>query len=493
MPFTCLEKCTGGRHKLKDESKKSADEQHPKASVIIIGGGFAGLLCARELRHRFDVLLIDAKEYFEYTPSILRAYARPQHFEAISFLYADVLEKRIGVKFLWGEVSHVDGTYKKVHVKPKSSPSTEELPFDYCIIAAGCNFDMEEKWGESLWFPTIHESMLKGGSAGDDDDGGASQWKQFDERYRDGRRRHIAAEHEALCELNEKRGSVLVRGAGFIGVEWASEIKHYFPNIDVALVDFLPNCLGPLPKKAQDYCNAYMERVGIRCIYSLKYSEKNPTSWERVGMPRGPDKTYHCLGVKASNYFMPEETLSDRGPGGGGWILINAMLQVCTKNDDVWGTGDVYAVGDCNFASIGTQADWKDGKGVPYIPKLAYPAEEQSVHVCRTLIVRDMRARGKELGCCIPRPHETWWPWGSGMYAISLGPYDGCFVAGSSSATVRGAGCMALKGCPAVLGKELIEASKVSEQKGGCLSRGLWYMIHHTRVHLWGKGPWYVR
>merc|ERR1711871_1067372 len=34
---------------------------------------------------------------------------------------------------------------------------------------------------------------------------------------------------------------------------------------------------------------------------------------------------------KASNFFMPKETLSDKGPGGGGWIHFNKYLQVTKK------------------------------------------------------------------------------------------------------------------------------------------------------------------
>ena len=55
------------------------------------------------------------------------------------------------------------------------------------------------------------------------------------------------------------------------------------------------------------------------------------------------------MGVKASNYFMPSETLSDKGPGGGGWIYINKKLQVTDKNGKLFGNGCIWAVGDCNF------------------------------------------------------------------------------------------------------------------------------------------------
>ena len=49
----------------------------------------------------------------------------------------------------------------------------------------------------------------------------------------------------------------------------------------------------------------------------------------------GPDKEYVCIGVKASNYFMKKhgaDTLSEKGPGGGGWILMNMNLAVKTRD-----------------------------------------------------------------------------------------------------------------------------------------------------------------
>ena len=37
--------------------------------------------------------------------------------------------------------------------------------------------------------------------------------------------------------------------------------------------------------------------------------------WKQIELPNGADETYVCIGVKASNYFMPKDTLSDKGPG----------------------------------------------------------------------------------------------------------------------------------------------------------------------------------
>ena len=73
-------------------------------------------------------------------------------------------------------------------------------------------------------------------------------------------------------------------------------------------------------------------------FYNTKYDAKNPEFWSSIEIPDRPDKEYVCIGVKASNYFMPKETLSEKGPGGGGWILMDMSLGVKTRDGKPWGT-----------------------------------------------------------------------------------------------------------------------------------------------------------
>ncbi|KAF4648652.1 hypothetical protein FOZ61_002369, partial [Perkinsus olseni] len=103
-----------------------------KRRALVIGGGFSGMFAANELKGRFDVTLVDAKEYFEYTPGILRAYVKPGHYDALSFTYQSILERTMGIKFLWGEVTQLDGEKQIAHVKPMFSDHEEEVAFDYC-------------------------------------------------------------------------------------------------------------------------------------------------------------------------------------------------------------------------------------------------------------------------------------------------------------------------------------------------------------------------
>eukprot|EP00444_Apocalathium_aciculiferum_P061255 CAMPEP_0183607652 /NCGR_PEP_ID=MMETSP0371-20130417/183567_1 /TAXON_ID=268820 /ORGANISM="Peridinium aciculiferum, Strain PAER-2" /LENGTH=335 /DNA_ID=CAMNT_0025819775 /DNA_START=1 /DNA_END=1005 /DNA_ORIENTATION=- len=325
-------------------------------------------------------------------------------------------------KFIWGEVTELDGQERTATIQPMFVKDKEVIDFDFCIIAAGCNFGVFHKWGESLWFPTIHAKARPEGS-----------WPHLDERFLEGRRRHIFEEYKAIGDLNAKNASVLVVGAGFIGVEWITELEHFFKNLKLTIIDALPQCLGPLPAKAATYCSKYMQRHGIKehynmkykaigdlnaknasvlvvgagfigvewitelehffknlkltiidalpqCLgplpakaatycskymqrhgikehYNMKYNAKDPNFYASVGLPNGPDKEYVCIGVKASNYFMPAETLSEKGPGGGGWILMDMNLAVKTRDGKVWSKDEqgyprIFAIGDCNYGCV---------------------------------------------------------------------------------------------------------------------------------------------
>merc|ERR1712238_575371 len=85
-----------------------------------------------------------------------------------------------GMQVRMGRGHGLDGPNRTATVKPMFGNDKEVIDFDYCVIAAGCNFGVFHKWGESLWFPTIHAAARPEGS-----------WPHIDERFLEGRRRHI--------------------------------------------------------------------------------------------------------------------------------------------------------------------------------------------------------------------------------------------------------------------------------------------------------------
>lgn len=66
------------------------------AKVAVVGGGFAGLTAARELAKHDDVqvLLLDQRSYFEYTPGILRAWVEPETHKRLVNPIAKLLRNR---------------------------------------------------------------------------------------------------------------------------------------------------------------------------------------------------------------------------------------------------------------------------------------------------------------------------------------------------------------------------------------------------------------
>jgi len=285
-------------------------------------------------------------------------------------------------------------------------------------------------------------------------------------------------------------------------VEWVTEIQHFFPNVKLTIVDMLPNCLGPLPKKAAQYCSNYMQKKGIKQFYGVAHigyedALKDETGekmkyWKQIELPNGPDKQYVCIGVKASNYFMPKETLSAKGPGGGNWILMDKQLSVITRPDagskmwgaDAKGLPRFFAVGDCNYGCV------EGADPIPFMPKISYPGEEQAVIACGNLEKVDKIFYDSATVDCCGNPiklHDMHWPWGAGMFATSLGPDDACFVAGAN--WTKGTGYTVTWGSVAAVQKEIIEASITDEAGYGLVGRLIWHFVHHTPVHLFGNGP----
>merc|ERR1711879_1037844 len=81
----------------------------------------------------------------------------------------------------------------------------------------------------------------------------------------------------------------------------------------------------------------------------------------------------------------------------------------------------------------------------------------------------------------------TWWPWGAGMFATSLGPHDACFVLAANEQ--KGSGWMVNWWIWAALQKEIIESTKIDECKDRPIGKMIWHFVHHTPVNFFGRGP----
>merc|ERR1712217_886432 len=118
---------------------------------------------------------------------------------------------------------------------------------------------------------------------------------------------------------------------------------------------------------------------------------------------------------------------------------------------------------------------------MPPIPKISYPGEEQAMHAVVNVEILEKQSRG---GCCVPKKMQpTWWPWGAGMFATSLGPHDACFVLAANEN--KGSGYMVNWWIWAALQKEVIETTKVDECKDRFIGKWIWHFVHHTPCLCW--------
>jgi len=419
------------RHQLLHKRLPPAQDElqdDTRPLLIVIGGGFAGTLVCRKMTRDYHVVLIDAKEYFEYYPGICRTYADPKDYLVVAC-----------------------GSQYGINLQAIQSASTGH---------------------ECLWYPTCLQSSMPD-----------SRWNTLDERFLAGRRRHIDREYNELVELNRKGATILVVGAGFVGIEFATEVKHFFSNIDIVIVEARDACIGVMPEKCIEYVKSYLARKDIKVIYNQAYKEfmsatdsipadfsKANQSLQELAKEWGitePSRIYMAVGLRPINSFMPAQCLS---PGKrGGWINVNKYQEVMLGDSPVEG---VFAAGNC--------CSYAEGSDMPAFPKNAFPGEDMAAVACYNIRVLQA-AKDSSSGCCFGlcrprRKKEAHWGWGTGLCATSLGPDDATLVVGSTPE--RGSGFVALTGVIAALNKEFVRWSKVNQIAGGCFGGLVWKLAH---------------
>src|SRR3989344_1545994 len=92
--------------------------------IIIIGGGFAGSFLAKKLENKFQVTLIDTKDYFEFTPGILRTIIEPEHYSKVQIEHKKYLKK---TKLLRKRVSSISKDHLTINNKNAIMTSRAEI------------------------------------------------------------------------------------------------------------------------------------------------------------------------------------------------------------------------------------------------------------------------------------------------------------------------------------------------------------------------------
>ena len=105
----------------------------PRPSVIVVGGGFAGIGCAKELaKHDFTVTLIDRNNYHQFQPLLYQVATAELAPNDIARPLRAIFKNKPTVTFHRGEVTSVDPATRTV-----STADGHTFSGDYLVIAAG--------------------------------------------------------------------------------------------------------------------------------------------------------------------------------------------------------------------------------------------------------------------------------------------------------------------------------------------------------------------
>ena len=257
--------------------------------VIVIGGGFAGSLAAQELEKDFDVTLIDTKNYFEFTPGILRTIIEPEHIKRIHVSHTHYLKKTKVVLGKAGKISE-----KKVRVNDRN------YSYDYLVICSGSSYN----------FP------IKGGGV------------VMADRMRD-----LTECHSKL----ESSSKILIVGGGLVGVELAGEICNKYKNKKIIMVEFEKRLMIRNNLKSAEYALSFLVGKGAKVIFNEKVvSSKGDLYLTDKKRKIKADMMFLCTGIKPNSEFMRRKYLDKKD-----FIKVNNYLQVV-------GHKNIFAVGDVN-------------------------------------------------------------------------------------------------------------------------------------------------
>ena len=189
--------------------------------VVIVGASFAGLAAQRELSGRRDVTvtLVDFKSYFEYTPGILRCFVKPDFLGELTCALPSSRNELI-----LGAMTRADA--EGVVIRDVQG-AVRTVPYDYLVLAVGSTYADPIKPLESE--PTLRAR--------------AASWEQ------------AAAKLAAAS-------TVIIVGAGPVGVELAGEILTVFPQKRVTFVDMARTILPGFSESAASYTKAWFAARG---------------------------------------------------------------------------------------------------------------------------------------------------------------------------------------------------------------------------------------
>jgi NADH:ubiquinone reductase (H+-translocating) len=317
-----------------------------KKNIVIVGGGFAGMSCAKKLIADPDVhvTLIDKNNYHEFTPLLYQVAASSLSTETAAVCLRSYFTKKKNIAIKMAKVISVDP--KNLTVLTEEG---ESYHGDYLVLAAGSVvnfFDTSGASGNCFPLYTLSDA----------------------ERLRS---RILRAFEEADRNPELIKQGVLnfvIVGAGATGTEVAGSIadmihftlaKEYndmaIKNVKIYLVNHGQNVLGGFSEESQSYAAKILKQRGVELLMGIRVDQVTESMAILSNGKNIPSKTIIWAGGLKAQALACQSSLPQ---GEAGRIIIRPDLTV-------EGFPAIYALGD--FAVIPAA----DGKPLPQLAAVA--------------------------------------------------------------------------------------------------------------------------
>lgn len=331
-----------------------------KKSVIIIGGGFAGLTLLRKLdKRKYRVVLVDKNNFHGFPPLFYQIASCGLDAGSISFPFRRELRKgrAKGAEYRLGQVTDINAAEQTV------STQYETIHYDILVLAAGTTNNF---FGNPDLIKKVY--TLKSASEA--------------QRIRDEVLQRL--ERASLEPDAEKRKQLLsftVIGGGATGVEVAGalgEMKRYIipreytaipaSEVKITIVEGTGSLLGAMSRNAQSKACEYLGKLGVDVVLNhfLKSYEGHTALLDNgAEIPSG--MVIWTAGIVANSFnftgFSPA-------------LARGGRIKVDSRNL-ADGSNNIYVVGDMAYMSTDR---YPSGH-----PQLAQVAIQQSINLARNL------------------------------------------------------------------------------------------------------------
>jgi NADH dehydrogenase len=307
------------------EVRHAADRpQRPR--VVIVGGGFAGINAAHELRGApVDVVLLDRRNYHTFLPLLYQVGTGYLAVEEVGTSLRQIFRRQANVTVRLATVVGIDRAARTVALDGADEP----LAYDTLILAAGAATHY-------LDIPGMREFA----------------WPLYTLDDAIGLRMHLLSELEAVLADDApgpKRETVVVVGGGPTGVEtagalasMAQEILEPGVRLHVVLVEASGKLLSGFAHQSADAALRDLERRGVEVRLTSKVAGADAAGVVLDDGERIDSRAViWAAGVKAASLAAA----SGLPLGANGRIVVEPTLAV-RGDESIFAVGDVAVVAD---------------------------------------------------------------------------------------------------------------------------------------------------